>query len=339
MATLYVVEQGGEIGCDGERIVVRYASQEIGSAPLSRLDDILIIGNVGITTPALKRLCERGVEVTFLTVHGRYQGRLVGAATPHAALRRLQYRRADDPQWSLAQAQACVEGKLRNARAVLQRFARNRASVEASVHEAASDLSSYIERVGRTTRLSALLGVEGSATARYFSGLRALFGPEWAFNTRSRRPPGDPVNVLLSLGYTLLLHKVTGAVAASGLDPYMGYLHQIDYGRASLALDMMEEFRPLLVDALVLRCCGDGRVTAEDFRIGAAGERPVEFSAEGQRRYIAAFEERMRTEATHPEGADSGPGKVSYLRCLELQARRLVRAIRDGGQYEPFNAR
>ena len=339
MATLYVIEQGSEIGCDGERIVVRREGKEIGAAPLSRLDDILIIGNVGITTPALKRLFERGVEVTFLTVHGHYQGRLVGATTPHAALRRAQYRRADDPAWSLMQAQACVDGKLRNARALLQRFARNRASVDSVVSTTADDLSTYIARVGRTTRLSALLGVEGSATARYFGGLRALFDPAWQFPARSRRPPADPVNVLLSLGYTLLLHKVTGAVSACGLDPYMGYLHQVEYGRASLALDLMEEFRPLLVDSLVLRCCGDGRVLPDDFRPGGEGERAIVFSPEGQRRFISAFEERMRTEATHPEGADSGPGKTSYLRCLELQARRLARAILSGGNYEPFVAR
>ncbi|EFO79695.1 CRISPR-associated Cas1 family protein [Oscillochloris trichoides DG-6] len=339
MATLYVIEQGAEIGCDGERIVVRRQGQEIGSVPISRLDDILIIGNIGISTPALKRLFERGIEVTFLTVHGRYQGRLVGATTPHAALRRAQYRRADDPAWSLSQAQACVTGKLRNARVLLQRFARNRSNVSPDVSIAADDLSTYIARIERTTQLSSLLGVEGSATARYFGGLRALFEPDWQFHARSRRPPGDPVNVLLSLGYTLLLHKVTAAIAASGLDPYMGYLHQIEYGRASLALDMMEEFRPLLVDSLVLRCCGDGRVQAEDFRSGGEGERAIVFSPEGQRRFISAFEERMRTEATHPEGADSGPGKVSYMRCLELQARRLVRAIQGSTPYEPFIAR
>ncbi|MFV9506741.1 MAG: CRISPR-associated endonuclease Cas1 [Oscillochloridaceae bacterium umkhey_bin13] len=339
MATLYVIEQGAEITRDGERLIVRRSGDELGSIPLARLDDILIIGNVGISTPALKGLFERGIEVAFLSVHGRYQGRLVGANTPHAALRRAQYRRADDPAWSLRQAQACVEGKLRNARAVLQRFARNRSTVEPSVREAADALGGYIERAGRTTQLASLMGVEGSATARYFGGLRALIGPDWQFTARSRRPPADPVNVLLSFGYTLLLHKITGAVQASGLDPYLGYLHQIEYGRPALALDLIEEFRPLLVDSLVLRVCSDGRVQTSDFRPGNADERPIVFEAEGQRRFISAFEERMRTEAIHPEGADSGPGRVSYLRCLELQARRLARAIREGGQYEAFVAR
>ncbi|MFO7170783.1 MAG: CRISPR-associated endonuclease Cas1 [Chloroflexota bacterium] len=339
MATLYVVEQGAELRCDGERIEVRRGEEILGSIPLVKLEDIVIIGNVGLTTPAIKRLLDRGVEVTFLTVEGRYHGRLVGQVTAHAALRRAQYRRAEDAAWVLRQAQAYVTGKLRNQRALLRRFARNRATPPPEATSAADALDLAIARVGRTTTLNALLGVEGSATARYFGGVRALLSPEWRFERRSRRPPADPVNVLLSLGYTLLTHKMLGAVQAAGFDPYLGFLHQYDYGRPSLALDLIEEFRPLLVDSLVLRCCGDGRLTVADFAEGADPARPVVLSDEGKRRFIAAFEERMRTEATHPDGADGRPGKVTYLRCLELQARRLARAVQRGEAYEPFAAR
>ncbi|HEX9372717.1 MAG TPA: CRISPR-associated endonuclease Cas1, partial [Roseiflexaceae bacterium] len=196
MATLYVVEQGAEIGCEGERIEVRRGDEILGSVPLVKIEDVVIFGNVGISTPAIKRLLDRGIEVTFLTVHGRYHGRLIGETTAHVALRRAQYRRSDDPAWALRQAQACVTGKLRNCRAVLQRFARNRVAVEASVLEAAGALDQYLDRVPRTTTLAALMGVEGSATARYFGGIRALFGPAWSFAERNRRPPTDAVNVL-----------------------------------------------------------------------------------------------------------------------------------------------
>lgn len=339
MATLYIVEQGAEVGCDGERIVVERGRETIGSAPISKLDDILIIGNVGITTPALKRLLDNGIEVTFLTVHGRYHGRLIGPVTAHVALRRAQYRCASDPAWALSQAQTCVDAKLRNARAVLQRFARNRAEVAREVLDAASDLGQYIARVGRTTTISGLLGVEGSATARYFRGLRALFAEEWRFSERNRRPPTDPVNVLLSLGYTLLAHKMLGAVQATGFDPYQGFLHQLDYNRPSLALDLMEEFRPLLVDSLVLRCCSDGRLRPDDFSPCDDPAHPIVLSDAGKRRFVAAFEERMRTLVTHPDGADGRPGKVTYLRCLHLQARRLARAVQGGPRYVAFTAR
>lgn len=339
MATLYLLEQGSELCCEGERLVIRRAADEIGSAPLVKIDDVLVFGNVGLTTPAIKRLLDRGIDVTFMTVHGRYHGRLVGAGTPHVALRRAQYRAADDEQRALAIAQACVAGKLHNCRTLLQRFARNRSSVDPIVGETIAALSDYSERVQRSTKVSALLGVEGSATARYFRAYRSLFAPSWRFEGRKKRPPPDPVNVLLSLGYTLLTHKVLGAVQSVGFDPYQGYLHQIDHRRPALALDMMEEFRPLLIDGLVAQVCGDGRVTPADFSEGGAGEYPVLFADAGKKRFIAAFEERLRSTVLHPEGADSRPGQASYLRCLELQARRLARTVQGGAGYAAFTTR
>jgi CRISPR-associated protein Cas1 len=339
MATLYVTEQGSEIGCDGERLAVRRDNAIIASIPLIKIEDIVIIGNVGLSTPAIKRMLDNGINVTFLTVHGRYQGRLVGSVSAHAALRAAQYRRADDRAWSLRLAQRFVEGKLRNCRALLRRFARNRADAPAEAGQAADDLDRFIDRVPRTTTLNALMGVEGSATARYFAGVRALIGAEWRFEARIRRPPPDRVNALLSFGYTLLVHKMLGAVEAAGFDPYLGYLHHIDYGRPSLALDLIEEFRPILVDSLVIRCCNDGRIAFDDFTETPDGDYPVLLSDDGKRRFVAAFEERMRTEATHPDGADGRPGKVSYLRCLALQARCLARAVQGGADYEPFAVR
>ena len=339
MTTLYVVEQGAEIACVGERLAIRCDETIVSSLPLVKVDDVLVFGNVRLSTPAIKRLLDRGVEVTFLTVHGRYHGRLVGEVSAHAALRRAQYRVADDAERALGLAQTMVAGKLANSRALLRRFARSRAEVPAVVPEAADAVAVAVERVGRTTALSGLLGVEGSATARYFGGFRALLDPAWAFDQRRRRPPPDPVNALLSFGYTLLMHKVLGSVQAVGFDPYQGFLHQVTYHRPSLALDVMEEFRPLLVDSLVLRCCSDGRVTPEDFVQTDDPQRPVMLGEAGKRRFVTAFEERMRTEATHPEGAGDGPGKVAYGRCIELQARRLARAVQLGHPYRSFVAR
>jgi len=338
LATLYIIEQGAVLACDGERLEVRRDQAVLASLPLVKLDDIVVFGNVGLSTPAIKRLLDRNIDVVFLTMDGRYHGRLIGQATAHVVLRQAQYARAADGAWSLRQAQCFVEGKLRNQRAVLQRFSRNRAHAPAEVTVVADAIDGDIQRVGRTTALSSLLGIEGSATARYFRGLRALIGPDWQFTSRQRRPPPDAVNVLLSLGYTLLAHKAQGAVQAAGFDPYLGFLHQHAYKRPSLALDLMEEFRPILVDSLVLRLCGDGRVTQGDFTLGDEA-RPVVLGEDGMRRFLTAFEERMRTEATHPQGADSGPGRASYLRCLELQARQLARAVRDDARYTSFTAR
>jgi CRISPR-associated protein Cas1 len=340
MPTLYIIEQGSTLTIDGERLIVEREGVQISAVPLVKVSDVIIFGNSTLSTPALKRLLDRGIELSFLTLRGRYQGRLVGMATPHVGLRREQYRRADDDAWALTQAQRIVEGKLRNCRALLQRFARNRSSVDPEVPATISALGDLIARVPRTTRITALLGVEGSATARYFRGLRALFDPEWRFQDRNRRPPTDPVNAALSLGYTLLQHKILGAVQTVGFDPYLGFLHQPDAHRPALALDMMEEFRPLIIDSLVLRCCSDGRLSQDDFSTGDADSPyAVRMSDDAKRRFITAFEERLRVTLTHPEGADRGPGEVDYLRCFELQARRLARAVRGGEPYAPLVAR
>ncbi len=205
MATFYVVEQGAEIRCDGERLEVRRDDQTLGSAPLVKIEDLVIFGNVGISTPAIKQLLDRGIEVTFLTVHGRYHGRLIGQTTAHVALRRAQYRRADDPVWALRQAQACVNGKLRNCRAVLQRFARNRAVVDEGVLAAADAQDHYLDRIPRTTTIAGLMGLEGSATARYFGGIRALLGPMWHFHERNRRPPITTLSVTTSQRIRIVL--------------------------------------------------------------------------------------------------------------------------------------
>ena len=337
MPTLYLIEQGATLSLDGERLLVSRDDTPLTTVPLMKVDDVLLYGNVAISTPALKRLAERGVALTFLTVRGRFQGRLIGATAPHAQLRRAQYRHADDDRRRLIMARLHVSGKIRNARAVLQRLARNRAEPPPETQRAAEKLGQHLTRAASAPSVERLLGAEGAAAARYFRGLLPLFAPEWDFTHRNRRPPTDPVNVLLSFGYTLLTHKAIGAVEAVGLDPYVGTLHTVDYNRPSLALDLIEEFRPFLVDALVVRICGDGRLTPEDFAPDVAGG--LRLSEPGVRRFVAAFEERMRTEALHPDGADGRPGRVTYLRCIELQARRMARVMSDGRAYEPFGVR
>ena len=337
MPTLYLIEQDARVNLEGERLLVTAGEQQAISVPLGKLDDVLVYGAINLSTQVLKKLLDRGIEVSFLTIYGRYHGRLVGPVAPHAALRRQQYQRAEQAAWVLQQARAHVLGKLRNARAVLQRLARGRSSPPAEVIQAVDRLGRHLHRINSARDVPRLLGAEGVATARYFKGLGALIAPPWSFERRVRRPPSDPVNVLLSFGYTLLTHKVLGAVQAVGLDPYIGSLHAIDYKRPSLALDLVEEFRPFLVDALVVRICGDGRLTPEQFRNDAEGG--LRLNNAGIRSFVAAFEERMRTQALHPEGSERGPGRVSYLRCIELQSRRLARAIREDQAYEAFGVR
>ncbi len=339
MPPLYLIEQGAAVHCDGERLSIRKADEVLQTVPLVKVDQVVVFGNIQLSTPAIKRLLDLDIDVAFLTQHGRFRGRLVGDTPPHVALRRMQYRRADEQGWSFEVARALVRGKLRNCRALLQRYQRDRVAPPPALRESIEALHEVLGKVEGVQGRSALMGLEGFGAKRYFNGLRALLDADWGFTSRERRPPPDPVNVLLSLGYTLLLSNVVYVIETVGLDPYLGFLHTETYNRPSLALDLMEEFRPLLVDMLVLRCCNEKLLSRDDFTPSDDPARPIVLGNTGKRAFIQAFEDRLRKEVLHPDGAGHAPGRVPYRRCIELQVRQLARAIQQGDVYQPFGAR
>ena len=322
MPPLYVMRQGARLRIENRRLAVELEGETLSSTPLGQVSEVVLFGNVGLTTPAIDTLLAEGTPVVFLSQDGDYRGRLVGSLTPHVPLRRAQYRRGEEPAFGLAMAQGFVAAKLRHERALLLRH--NRERDDAGLATAAVQLATALEAVPRKTGLAALRGVEGAATAAYFGGLRRLLGPGWRFARRARRPPPDPVNVLLSLGYTLLGQTANGAVQAAGLDPYLGFLHDVAYGRPALALDLLEEFRPV-VDGVVLWSCNSGRLSPTDFTPGPP-ERPVVLSDEGRRRYLEAYEQRLDQKFTHPLLGQQLP----LRQCLLEQARQVAECIRSG---------
>jgi CRISPR-associated protein Cas1 len=323
MPPLFVVEQGSKLVIRKRRLEVHKGQQVLASLPLVHLSQVVLFGNIGLTTPAISLLLGRGIPVIFLSQRGEYKGRLVGPTTPHTALRRRQYRLSSQLEFALPMAQAMVAAKIRHMRACLRRW-RRRAGERARWEGELDVLEKILRRIPRTTALSSLGGLEGSATAAYFSALRSQFPGSWRFMRRARRPPPDPVNAMLSFGYTLLASAALGAVEAAGLDPYVGFLHRPVYNRAALALDIMEEFRPL-VDAVVLGCCRRGIVKVEDFRAGE-DRRPVLMGEEAKRRFIAAYEARMGQRMLHPVRGE----RLDVRRCLLEQARQVARAIQGG---------
>lgn len=328
MPPLYVIQQGAKLRIDNRRLQVELDGEVLDSIPLAHLSQVVLFGNISLTTPAMGALMDQGTEVVFLTQDGAYRGRLVGSLTPHVPLRRAQYSRLSEPTFVLAMAKGFVEAKLRHQRALLQRQNREQQASarrdDPEIAAACEQISQAIEAVPRRTALSALLGLEGSTTAAYFRGLRRLFDPSWNFSARNRRPPRDPVNVLLSFGYTLLLQIASSAVQAVGLDPYAGFLHEVAYNRPALGLDLMEEFRPV-VDGVVLWCCNSGQITLKDFVPGNA-ERPILLTDPGRRRFLQAFENRLDQRMIHP-----GRGQQFPLRqCLVEQARQIAARITEG---------
>lgn len=322
MPPIYVVQQGARLSINNRRLQVARDEEVLLQTPLSQVSEVVLFGNVGLTTPAIDALLAQRTDVTFLSSRGEYRGRLIGELTPHVPLRRAQYRRLDDPAFVLTMAQGLVTAKLSHLRALLQRH--NRELGDPAISIAVDQIDRGLAAVPRKTALAALRGVEGAATAAYFGGFRRLFGPEWRFERRERRPPPDPVNVLLSLGYTLLAQATSGATQTVGLDPYAGFLHEFVYNRPGLGLDLMEEFRAV-VDGVVLWCCRGGQIVPGDFTDGPP-ERPVELSEAGLRRFIQAYENRMDQLYTHPLRGI----RLPMRQCLIEQARQIAQRVLEG---------
>jgi len=340
MPALYLVEQQTKIRIRNRRVQVErdlspdaqisapqsqienLQSEILLSVPLAQVEQVVIFGNVGLTTPAIDAFLAQNAEVVFLSQRGEFRGRLVGQVTPHVPLRRAQYARLGEPEFVLRMAKGFVRAKLGHQRALLQRHNRERGDPEAAA--SIEHLTHALQEVERKTALSSLLGVEGAATAAYFRGLRRFFAPQWHFDDRNRRPPRDPVNVLLSFGYTLLAEACSSAAQTVGLDPFAGFLHEVAYNRPALGLDLMEEFRPL-VDGVVLWCLNSGQLAPEDFSPGPP-ERPVVLGAQGQRRFLQAYETRMEMKFTHPVRAMQFP----LRQCLIEQARQAAACITSG---------
>lgn len=316
MPPLYVLQQNSKLRINNRRLQVEVEGEVLSSQPLAQVSQVVLFGNIGLTTPAIDALLLQNTEVIFLTQRGDYRGRLVGTLTPHVPLRRAQYELTGETDFALEMAKGFVAAKLNHLRVLLLRH--NREEPQAEITAAADQIQEALEAIPRKTLLSGLLGLEGSASAAYFRGYRRLFDAQWRFEDRNRRPPRDPVNVLLSFGYTLLVQITTGAVQAVGLDPYVGFLHEVAYNRPALALDLAEEFRPV-VDGVVLWCCRGGQLTLQDFTPGTA-ERPVILSEAGQRRFIQAFEQRLDQRFMHPLRQMQYP----LRQCIQEQARQVA---------------
>jgi CRISPR-associated protein Cas1 len=328
-APVYVQKQGATVGKSGERIVVRVPSEKESSVRLIDVSQLSVYGNVQITAQALRALVEHDIPI----LHHSYGGWLVAVTTGpmrrNVPLRVLQYRAADDVAISLTIARAMVAGKLRNQRTLIRRNHLNKP--ESSLRELA--------RLARLAQgapdVQQLLGYEGLGARIYFSHFAEVLRDPMGFEIagRVRRPPPDPVNCLLSFCYSLLVKEGVRALLAAGLDPFRGFYHQVRVARPSLALDLIEEFRPLIADSVVLTLINNRIVHESDFLIrgGACALR-----SDGRRRVMRAFEARMDTLIRHPLFGY----QVSYRRVFEIQARLLARVLTgDIAAYPPFVTR
>jgi CRISPR-associated protein Cas1 len=333
MPALYVTEHGATLRHESHRLIVEKDDRELASMPLEQVEAVVMAGNAVVTMPTMKLLLFKGIDTAFVSAHGAYCGRLVGPLSRNGQLRQAQYAAAQDESLSLEIARACVVGKLKNMRTLLLRY--NRTLQNSTVLSSIERIEAQLDDANRGESKPTLRGLEGAGSAAYFTALPLLFKRDWGFAKRVRRPPTDPINVMLRVSYTLLLRAIEAAVNIVGLDPYIGFLHEPSYGRASLALDLMEEFRPIVADSLALRCLNSDLITPNDFTPGDDPGRPIVLSQTGFKRLIGEFEARLETEFQHPDSDE----RVTYRRCFELQARAMAAAVRGRRRYTPLVVR
>lgn len=320
---LYVQANKAKVSKNGEVLEITVEDKPEARARLGEVSQVILQGNVYITTPTLHELMRREIPVCWTSYGGWFLGYTAGLGHKNVELRTAQYRAADDEQVCLRLAKGWVAAKIHNQRVLLRRNWRGEITPQAALDA----LDHGIKAARRAISLSELLGIEGAAAAAYFGSFGGMIksdaeGPNFAFDftRRNRRPPTDPVNAMLSFAYSMLVRVWTVTLATVGFDPYRGFYHQPRYGRPALALDLMEPFRPLIADSSVIQAINNGEVRPTDF-VSAAGS--VNLSAEGRKRFIGTFERRLSHEITHPLFGY----RISYRRLLELQARLLGRHL------------
>lgn len=319
---LYVQANRAKVAKKGETLVVTVEDEKAATARLIDVSQLVLMGNVYVTTPTLQELMRRQIPISWYSYGGWFLGHTIGTGHKNVELRTAQYRGSFDEQVCHLLARGWVRAKILNARTLMRRNWRR----DDKPAEPLRRMKRFADKAARAEDLNALLGHEGAAASEYFRHFEAMIRrdeePEFRFdfNGRNRRPPTDEVNALLSFAYAMLTRQWTATLTAVGFDAYRGFYHQPRYGRPALALDMMEPFRPLLADSTVLMAINNGEVRPSDF-VSAAGS--VNLSASGRKRFIGAFERRLGQKVTHPLFGY----RITYRRLMEVQARLLARFL------------
>lgn len=350
MQTVYLSHQYSIVKLEGESLRVEIpADKATGSdrrmvrVPLNSIERVVVQGDITLTAAALGALLDRRICTHFLTWNGRSRGALTPDPTRNAAMRLAQYHAHTTIATRFCLAQSFIDGKLRNLRTLLLRANRSREDtrLQESI-QGLRDAHRNLQRLSIPTStdptdrmhgMGIIFGCEGQGSAAYWEGWPALLHEGWQWHGRRRQPPPDAINALLSYGYVILTSQVLSQLAVIGLDPYIGFLHQPGFGKPALALGLMEEFRPLIIDSVVLTIANTRVLNHNDFRYESGN---VRLTDEARKTFLTKVEERFNTEIVHPHFNY----RVTYRRCIELQARLLAKALMgEIPAYPPFIVR
>lgn len=326
MAVVYVTEQRSIIRKTSDRLVVEKEGAVLMEIPCLKIDTILIFGNVQVTTQALVEMLDHGIELAILSKSGQLRGQLTPPKGKNIPLRMRQYEAAREERFCLGFAREVVAAKIESSAAVLRRYRRHHP--EAVSLSDIGELESLAASAQAALSLDSLRGVEGTAAARHFGALAGMVPPSFPFEGRNRRPPRDPVNALLSFGYVLIGNELQALLDAMGFDPYLGFFHQVDYGRPSLALDLLEEFRAALVDRFTLSLLNLQVLKPQDF--AETPEKGVILQRDALKVYFARYEKELSTAVS------LGDEALPWRQIFRRQAERLSRALQTDEPYEAF---
>ncbi len=327
--TLYVTTPESYLSKDGMNVVISVNQKEVFRIPIINVESIVTFGYMG-ASPGLMKLCaDNNVSLAFLSPNGRYLCRFQGQTRGNVLLRKTQYKLSEQDDWMLHISQIMIAGKIQNYRNVLRRYIRDYGDNQI-VESAALSLDYFKKEVFCTSDRQSLMGIEGMAANKYFEAFPCLMTQQsdvFQFSGRNRRPPKDPINAMLSLAYTLITNDVTAALETVGLDPYVGFLHTLRPGRASLALDMTEELRAYLGDRFVLSLINRRQISPNDFLY--QGEQGVVMTENGRRTFLTAWQNRKKDILLHPFLNEKIPvGLVPHAQAM-LMARYVRSDIDD----------
>ena len=322
LRTLYLMEHGNVLGKESERLVVRHKGNVIREIPAIKVDQVMVFGNSQITTQAMQFCLQEKIPVFLLSGRGRFYGVIDAFDTDPVLLHRDQFARSNDEAFSLALARSFVQGKIANCRLIFSRLSRKREAP--ALQQAAIEIKAVLGRLDSAETLDQLRGFEGNAARIYFGAIAKTVDPAWGFNKRIRQPPTDPVNSLLSYGYTILFYNLYALLRARGLNPHVGHLHPLRSGHPALVSDLMEEFRAIVVDAVILNLLFNKKLSPDDFTLPENPGAACLLKAEARKKFITALEAKLNAPIRHPV---SGL-QLDYRRCMEHQVQHLAAVIR-----------
>lgn len=319
--TLYITTPESYLSKDGENVIVSVNQQEVFRISVLNIEAIVTFGYMGASPGVMKLCADNGIGLTFLSPHGRFISRIQGQVQGNVLLRKAQYALSENEEVSTELSKIFIAGKVQNYRYVLRRFERDYGECD-EVEMAVREMDMARRQLLNATQKAQIRGLEGDAASSYFSVFPRLIinqQNEFPFSGRNRRPPKDAVNAMLSLAYTLLTNDITSALETVGLDPYVGFLHTLRPGRASLSLDMVEELRAYLGDRFVLSLINRRQITASDFVY--QGEEGVVMTDNGRKTFLTAWQARKKEIVTHPFIQEKIPiGLIPYVQAM-LMAR------------------